>query len=257
MGDNNDEVDMNDVVVAQPTAADKSELIMQLMKQIAEMRVEMQRMQVGSNPVSSFNPLRDGRPPLHFPSPSTEQVQNLLSNPTQNPPTIDLTTSNLRHATTSCQAPRPPQNTNLQILHLSQNQNTNDAQTIPHLQNQNNDPQTFPQNYQATQNTQNPSIVLPIPRKTTFQIPTSNEPHADCSELDHCEEHEREWRSKEEVPKAKEEIRKAMKELHYFSEVDGLSYEDVYIHPNLDLPEGFKVPKFVTFNGTRNPLTHL
>ena len=105
MGDNNDEIDMNDVVVDQPAAVDKSELIMQLMQQIAEMRVEMQRMQDGSNPVSSFNPPRDGRPPLHFPPPSTEQVQNLLSNPTQNPSTIDLTTPNLRHATTSCQAP--------------------------------------------------------------------------------------------------------------------------------------------------------
>ncbi|XP_069154673.1 uncharacterized protein [Solanum lycopersicum] len=55
----------------------------------------------------------------------------------------------------------------------------------------------------------------------------------------------------------KEEIRKAMKELHYISEVDGLSYKDLCIHPNLDLPEGFKVPKLVTFNGTGNPLAHL
>ena len=135
MGDNNDEVDMNDVVVDQPTAADKNELIMQLMQQIAEMRVEMQRMQDLANPISSFNPPRDGRPLLHFPPPSTEQVQNLLFNPTQNPPTIDLTTPNPRHATTSCQAPHHPQNTNLQILHLSQNQNTNNAQTFPHHQN--------------------------------------------------------------------------------------------------------------------------
>ena len=76
MGDNNDEIDMNDVVVAQPAATDKNELIMQLMQQIAEIRVEMQRMQDGSNPVSSFNPPRDGRPPFHFPPSSTEQVQN-------------------------------------------------------------------------------------------------------------------------------------------------------------------------------------
>ena len=162
MGDNNDEIDMNDVVVAQPTVADKNELIMQLMLQIAEMRVEMQRMQDVYNTISSLNPPRDGRPPLQFPPPSTEQVQNLLFNPTQNPPTIDLTTPNLHHATTSCQAPCPPQNTNLQILHLPQNQNT--------------DPQNFPQNYQAPQNTQNLSIVPPIPQKTTFQIPTPNKP---------------------------------------------------------------------------------
>ena len=153
MGDNNDEIDMNDVVVAQPAAADKNELIMQLMQQIAEMRVEMQRMQDGSNPVSSFNPPRDGRPPLHFPPPSKEQAQNLLSNPTQNPLTVDLTTPNPRHATTSCQAPHHPQNTNLQFLHIPQNKNMKKAQTFPHHQNQNADPQTFPQNYLATQST--------------------------------------------------------------------------------------------------------
>ena len=51
MGDNNEEIDVNDVVMAQPAAADKNKLIMQLMRQIAEMRVEMQRMQDGSNPV--------------------------------------------------------------------------------------------------------------------------------------------------------------------------------------------------------------
>ncbi|XP_069146885.1 uncharacterized protein [Solanum lycopersicum] len=55
----------------------------------------------------------------------------------------------------------------------------------------------------------------------------------------------------------KEEIRKTMKELHYISEVDGSSYKDLCIHSNLDLPEGFKVPKFVTFNGTENPLAYL
>ena len=192
MGDNNEEVSLTDFVVAQSPAADQNELIMQLMQQIAEMRVEMQRMQDLSNRVSSFNPPRDGRPPLHLPPPSAEHVQNLLSNPSQNPPTIDLTTPNTRHATTSCQAPHHTQNTNLQILHPPQNQNTNNAQTFPHLQNQNTDPQNFPQNYQATQNTQNPSIVPPVPQKTTFQIPTSNEPYADCSELDHYKEQERE-----------------------------------------------------------------
>ena len=155
----------------------------------------MRRMQDGSNTVSSFNPPRDGRPPLHFPPSSTEQVQNLLSNPAQNPPTIDSTTPNPRHATTSCQAPYHPHDTN-QILQLTQNQNTNIAQTFPYLQNQNNDPQTFPHNCQAAQNTQNPSIVPPIPQKTTFQIPTSNEPYADCPELDRYREQEREWRSK-------------------------------------------------------------
>ena len=42
MGDNNDEVRLIDVVVAQPTVAEQFKLIMQLMQQIAEMKGEMQ-----------------------------------------------------------------------------------------------------------------------------------------------------------------------------------------------------------------------
>ena len=45
-----------------------------------------------------------------------------------------------------------------------------------------------------------------------------------------------------------------MKELHYISEVHRLSYKDLCIHPNLNLSEGSKVTKFVTFDG--NPLEH-
>ena len=40
--DNNEEMSITDVVVAHPTVAEPNELIMQLMEQIADMRVEMQ-----------------------------------------------------------------------------------------------------------------------------------------------------------------------------------------------------------------------
>ena len=43
MGDNNKELSLTDVVVDQPTIADQNEFILQLMQQIAEIRVEMQR----------------------------------------------------------------------------------------------------------------------------------------------------------------------------------------------------------------------
>uniref|UniRef100_M1DMI1 Integrase core domain containing protein n=1 Tax=Solanum tuberosum TaxID=4113 RepID=M1DMI1_SOLTU len=109
MGDNNEEIDLTDVVVAQSTVADQNELIMQLMQQIAEMRVEMQRRQNLPNPIFAFNPLGDGRPPLHFPPPSAEQVQNPPSNPAQNPPIIDLTSPNPHHTSVSYQTPPPPQ----------------------------------------------------------------------------------------------------------------------------------------------------
>ncbi|XP_049375435.1 uncharacterized protein LOC125840510 [Solanum verrucosum] len=37
----------------------------------------------------------------------------------------------------------------------------------------------------------------------------------------------------------------------------GLNYEDLCPHPYLELPKGFKVPKFETFSGVESPFTHL
>lgn len=78
-------------------------------------------------------------------------------------------------------------------------------------------------------------------------------------ELDHYEEHEREWRSKEEVVKIdiKEDIRRALKELQCNPDVAGLNYEDLCIYQNLYLAKGFKMPKFGTFGEIGNPLEHL
>uniref|UniRef100_M1A8M7 Uncharacterized protein n=1 Tax=Solanum tuberosum TaxID=4113 RepID=M1A8M7_SOLTU len=206
MGDNNDEISLTDVVVSQPAAIDQNELIMQLMQQIAEMRIEMQRRQDLSNSIFAFNPPGDGRPPLHIPPLSAEQVQNPPSNPAQNPPIIDLIASNPHYASASYQIPPPPQNTSLQAPLPSPNANHQtglppQSQNVnrPHIslnhQNQHTNPQTFPQNYQATQNAQSPFIAPPLPQKATFQIPVPNEHDAHGSELDHYEEREREWRS--------------------------------------------------------------
>ena len=78
------------------------------------------------------------------------------------------------------------------------------------------------------------------------------------SELDHYEEQEREWRSREEAKvDIKKEIRKAMRELQCTPDVAGLSYAELCIHPDLNLPEGFKIPKFDTFGEVGNPMAHL
>ena len=45
MGDNNEEISLSDIVLAQLIIANQNELIMQLMQQIAEMRVEIQNRQ--------------------------------------------------------------------------------------------------------------------------------------------------------------------------------------------------------------------
>lgn len=88
MGDNNDEICLTDVVMAQPATADQNKLITQLMQQIAETRVKMQRRQDLPNSIFALNPSGDGRPPLHFPPPNAEQVHNPPSNPAQNSPII-------------------------------------------------------------------------------------------------------------------------------------------------------------------------
>ncbi|XP_015081454.1 uncharacterized protein LOC107025117 [Solanum pennellii] len=197
-GDNNEEVSLTDVVVAQPTVAEQNELIMQLMQQIAEMRVETQRRHDLPPPGFASN-VADRRPPIYFPSSNMDPTQNQPSTPVHNP-----------------------------------------------------------SNYQTSQNAQSPSIAPPLPKRATFQIPVPAEHDVHGSELDHYEEQENEWRTKEDARvDINEEIKKAMKELQCIPDVAGLSYEDLCIHPNLDLPEGFKIPKFDTFGEVCNPMAYL
>jgi len=67
MGNSNEEVSLTDVVMAQPTIENQNELILQLMKQIAEIRVEMQKRQ--DLPQTGFAAnVAEGRPPIYFPS---------------------------------------------------------------------------------------------------------------------------------------------------------------------------------------------
>ncbi|XP_015081224.1 uncharacterized protein LOC107024772 [Solanum pennellii] len=48
-----------------------------------------------------------------------------------------------------------------------------------------------------------------------------------------------------------------MKELQCIPDIVGLSYAEFCIHPDLNLPEGFKIPKFDTFGGVGKPMAHL
>ena len=92
MGDNNEEINLTDIVVAQPTTTHQNELIMQSMQQITEMIVEMQRRHDLPPPDFTDNSLTDGRSLLYFPSSYIEQAQNAPSAPAQNPPVIDFYT---------------------------------------------------------------------------------------------------------------------------------------------------------------------
>nr|XP_010326900.1 putative uncharacterized protein DDB_G0290521 [Solanum lycopersicum] len=237
MGDNSEQISLTDVVVAQPTATEQNELIAQLMMQIADMRVEMQRRQ--DTPPPGFGPnFLDARPPTYFPSPNSDPTQHRPSTPVHNPSGIDLTTQNPQYASVSYQTPSPLPNNppqmprhphNTQTAPLPQNQTQNptalNSQTPhPHL-NQNTNPQNDPQNYQTAQNVPSPFIAPPLPKRTTFQVPVPAEHEVHGSELDHYEEQEREWRAREEAKvDIKEEIKRAMKELQCTPNVAGLSY---------------------------------
>ncbi|XP_015075363.1 uncharacterized protein LOC107019357 [Solanum pennellii] len=178
------------------------------------MRVEMQRRQDLPPPGFAANAV-DGRLPIYLPSSNMDPTQNQPSTPVQNPSIIDLSTQNPRYASTSYQNPPSfqnnypqmppyPQNINLQTAPPPQNQNQNqkqnafNPQTPHHHLNQNTNPQTYLQNYQTSQNALSPSVAPPLPKRDTFQIlvPTEHDVHG--SELDHYEEHENEWRAKED-----------------------------------------------------------
>ena len=147
----------------------------------------------------------DGRPPIYFPSSNMDPAQNQTFTPAQNPSVIDLTTQNPQYAFAFYHTPPPPQNNHPQMpphpqnTHhqtasppQNQNQNTFNPQTPHHHLNQNTNPQTYPLNYQTTQNVQSPSVDPPLPKRTTFQIPVPAEHDVHGSKLDHYEEHEKE-----------------------------------------------------------------
>jgi len=156
-----------------------------------------------------------------------DPTQNQPCTPIQNPSIIYLTTQNPQYAAASYQTPHPlqnnnpqmpphPQNTHHQTTPPPQNQNQNqnafNPQTPYHHLNKNTNPHAYPQNYQTAQNAQNPSVAPLLPKRATFQDPIPAEHDVHGSELDHYEEQEKIWRSKEYVRvDIKEEIKKAMK----------------------------------------------
>ncbi|OIT32397.1 hypothetical protein A4A49_59649 [Nicotiana attenuata] len=52
-------------------------------------------------------------------------------------------------------------------------------------------------------------------------------------------------------------LRKIVEEEMRARNIQSLRYESLCMHPNVELPPGFKIPKFNTFNGKGNPISHL
>ncbi|KAK4706356.1 hypothetical protein R3W88_034085 [Solanum pinnatisectum] len=53
------------------------------------------------------------------------------------------------------------------------------------------------------------------------------------------------------------DLKKAMKNLQTNRGNKSLKYEDLCVQPDIDLPVGYKLPKFDIFNGIGDPHTHL
>ncbi|XP_069145570.1 uncharacterized protein [Solanum lycopersicum] len=111
---------------------------------------------------------------------------------------------------------------------------------------------------EGLKNVPSPSIAPPLPKITTFQVPVSPEHEVHGSELDHYKEQEREWRATEESKiDIKEKIKRAMKELQCTQDIAGVSYAELCINSDLNLPEGFKILMFESFRGEGNSMAHL
>ena len=48
-----------------------------------------------------------------------------------------------------------------------------------------------------------------------------------------------------------------MRKSQGLSKQGGLDYNELYLFPDMQLPVGFKAPKFSKYDGTGNPKTHL
>lgn len=78
-------------------------------------------------------------------------------------------------------------------------------------------------------------------------------------EVDPYEEMEKEARSRTDDNVAREirNLKEAFKSIQVHKGVESLEYEDLCVHPDVELPMGYKVPKFDVFDGKGNPRAHL
>ncbi|KAJ8531506.1 hypothetical protein K7X08_026940 [Anisodus acutangulus] len=78
-------------------------------------------------------------------------------------------------------------------------------------------------------------------------------------EISECEEMDRQVmiRTNESVAKDIHSLKEAFKNIQTIKGHEGLEYEDLCMHPDIELPVGYKVPKFGLFDGKGNPHAHL
>ncbi|XP_055812085.1 uncharacterized protein LOC129882003 [Solanum dulcamara] len=251
-----------------------NEHIANLMQQMANMQREIDRLRNLTNLSISLNtPLpKHGAdatiPPVDSPSP-----QDFLSNPSPfktnmtapkqpvNQPQVNFANINSQQTnplpfttpyvsqtpvlqTTLTQAPLTETNPLTQKAPLTQNNPLiQKYQTIQHI----------PVTHTTTPNIQYvPQVYVTEAQPFVTPIPT-------MPEVDPYEEMERKARSKTDESVAREirNLKEAFKSIQLHKECEGLEYEDLCVHSDVELPAGYKVPKFDVFDRKGNPRAHL
>ncbi|XP_049385670.1 uncharacterized protein LOC125849743 [Solanum stenotomum] len=254
-----EETGIVDVTIRNAELADQSELISQLMQRIADMQEELQQTKDLAKLAIASNepPLETRRPPPHFPSLSSPLPNYFPTHTTgpitsiPNPHPIDLTISSAPYANTFYQTPPPLLNPN-EAPNTNHSQNFTPTHQIPPPVS--NNPRVLPSQPVY------PSVIFQTPPAYTIPEPCPGFPVQ--PELDHYEEMEKEWRLREEKREQemnvmKDAISEAVKSVQSLKKITGLEYEDLCMHPDLEIPEGYKIRKFETFNGIGNPMAHL
>ena len=116
------------------------------------------------------------------------------------------------------------------------------------------------QNYQAVHHTPLAHIASHNTQYAAENHPFTTQVQAlQHPEVAPYEELEREARARadEDVAKELRSLREAVRNIQTNRGCEGLEYEDLCIHPDIELPAGYKVPKFDMFDGKGNPRAHL
>ncbi|KAJ8538459.1 hypothetical protein K7X08_027680 [Anisodus acutangulus] len=104
----------------------------------------------------------------------------------------------------------------------------------------------------------NKQYVPPV-YATEAQPSTSTVPNMTLQEIGQCEEMDRQVRIRtgESVAREIHSLKEAFKNIQTSKGHKGLEYEDLCMHPDIELPVGYKMPKFDLFDGKGNPYSHL
>ncbi|KAH0738141.1 hypothetical protein KY290_036846 [Solanum tuberosum] len=119
------------------------------------------------------------------------------------------------------------------------------------------------QKYQTTQHVPVAHTAIPnvqyVPQVYVAEAQPFLNPMPTMPEVDPYEEMEKEARSRTDDNVAREirNLKEAFKSIQVHKGVEGLEYEDLCVHPDVELPVGYKVPKFDVFDGKGNPRAHL